>query len=188
MSPSPLSRVTAKAATLAVPAFLLMLGGCAASTTVLSSANPSRDPASDWTDYNSLPVAVRGVAPGHTKAQLAAVFPAYHQAQYASLGTLPSIDDRRMVLYVNPADHLADQGLCNGGSGFRRGGQDGNSAFVVGALCDGPRVVSRATAYILTKDQSPRELAHNFLTIREQLYNSLFPGANNPDRYFQGYP
>jgi hypothetical protein len=49
-------------------------------------------------------------------------------------------------------------------------------------------VVTRATAYILTKDQSSRELAYNFRTIREQLYQSLFPGANDPGKYFEGYP
>jgi hypothetical protein len=175
-------------AALALPA-LFLLGGCSAPTTVLSSANPSRLPASDWTDYASLPVAVRGVVPGRTKAQLAAVFPSYHTTQYASLGDLPaSTAERRMVLYVNPADHLADEGLCDGRSGFRRGGQDGNSAFVVGALCDGSRVVTRATAYILTKDQSSSELAYNFGTIRDQLYQSLFPGANDPGKYFEGYP
>jgi len=174
-------------AAVALPA-LLLLGGCASPTTVLSSANPSRLPASDWTDYASLPVAVRGVVPGRTKAQLAAVFPAYQTAQYASLGNLPSTEERRMVLYVNPADHLADEGLCNGRSDFRRGGQDGNSAFVVGALCDGTHVVTRATAYILTKDQSSSELAYNFRMIRDQLYQSLIPGSNDPGRYFEGYP
>ena len=185
MRSSPLTRPLAA---LALPA-LCLLGGCASPTTVLSSANPSRLPASAWSDYASLPVAVRGVVPGRTKAQLAAIFPAYHTAQYASIGDLPaSTEERRMVLYVNPANHLADEGLCNGRSDFRRGGQDGESAFVVGALCDGPRVVTRATAYILTKDQSPSELAYNFGTIRNQLYQSLFPGSNDPDKYFEGYP
>jgi hypothetical protein len=180
-------RAPSLAAAIAFPA-LLLLGGCAGSNTVLSSANPSRVPASDWADYASLPVAVRGVVPGRSKAQLAAVFPAYHAAQYASLGGLPPAEERRMVLFVNPADHLADEGLCNGRSDFRRGGQDGDSAFVVGALCDGSRVITRATAYILTKDQSPQALAYNFNIIRDQLYQSLFPGANDPNKYFEGYP
>ena len=172
---------------LALPA-LFALGGCAASTTVLSSANPSRAPASDWSDYRSLPVAVRGVVPGESKAQLAAIFPQYHQAQFASLGNVAAPEGRRMVLYVNPAENLADDGLCNGGSGFTRGAQVGDSAYVVGALCDGPRVITRSTAYILTKDMTPQNLAHNFNTIRDQLYQSLFPGANNPAKYFEGYP
>jgi hypothetical protein len=177
----------ARAATLVFPA-LLLLGGCTATTTVLSSVNPSRVPAADWTDYRSLPVAVRGVVPGRTKPQLAAIFPAYHQAQYASLTDLPvSNEERRTVLFVNPADPLAEDNLCNGASGFRRGAQEGDSAFVVGALCDGPREITRATAFILTKDQSPRDLANNFNTIRDQLYQSLFPGANNPGKYYQGY-
>jgi hypothetical protein len=172
----------------AAPASLLLPGGCAADTSVISSANPSRVPAAEWTDYASLPVAMRGVVPGRTKAQLAAIFPIYRQAQYASLGALPPAEERRMVLYFNPADHLSDEGLCNGRSGFRRGGQDGDSAFVVGALCDGSRVITRATAYILTKDQSPSELAYNSGIIRDQLYQSLFPGSNDPNKYFSGYP
>ena len=184
----PSIKKTLRGALLAAPASLLLLGGCTASTSVLSSANPSRVPASEWTDYASLPVAVRGVVPGHSKAELAAVFPVYQQPQYASLGNLPPVEGRRMVLYVNPADHLADGGLCNGGSGFRRGGQEGESAFVVGALCGGPNVITRATAYIRTKDQDSRELAYNFNTIRDQLYQSLFPGSNDPNRYFEGYP
>jgi len=37
------------------------LGGCAAPTTVLNNANPSRAPAADWADYQTLPVYVHGV-------------------------------------------------------------------------------------------------------------------------------
>jgi len=180
-------RKTGARLALAFPA-LLALGGCAASTTVLSSANPSRAPATDWSDYRSLPVAVRGVVPGESKAQLAAIFPQYHEAQYASLGNVAAPEARRMVLYVNPAQPLADNGLCNGGAGFTRGAQVGDSAYVVGALCDGPKVITRSTAYILTKDMNQQNLAYNFNTIRDQLYQSLFPGANSSGKYFEGYP
>jgi hypothetical protein len=54
---------------------------------------------------------------------------------------------------------------------------------VVGALCDGPKVISTASAYILDKDQTPQGLAYNFRMIRDQLYQSLFPHANDPMRY-----
>ena len=180
-------RITGRTVAAAAALSLLLLGGCTSPTTVLTSANPSRVPASDWADYDSLPVALRGVIPGRTKAELAAIFPAYHAPRYASLGDLPATDGRRMALYVNPANNLDENGLCNGGSGFVRGPQVGESAYVVGALCDGPRVITRASAYILTKDQNASELAGNFETIRGQLYQSLYPGANDPDRYYEGY-
>jgi hypothetical protein len=165
----------------------VLLGGCTASTTVLSSANPSRAPASQWADYESLPVAVRGVVPGYTKGQLVSLFRTYHAPQYASLGDLPASQDRRMALYINPAEPLNSANLCDGHAQFQRGVQQGQSAYVVGALCDGTRVITTATANILASGQSPQDLAYNFNTIRDQLYRSLYPGANDPDRYYEGF-
>jgi len=179
-------RLSARLWPIAIPAALL-LGGCTSGTTVLSTANPSRAPASDWADYDSLPVDVHGTAPGRSKADLAAMFRAYHPAQYASIGELPPSPERRMVLVVNPANTISAGALCDGRAHYPRGVQQGDSAYVTGALCDGQKVISTASAYILTKDQSPRDLAYNFNMIRDQLYQSLFPGANDPDRYYEGY-
>jgi hypothetical protein len=166
-----------------VPAAVL-LGGCAL-TTVTSSSNPSRAAASAWADYDTLPVELHGVVPGETKAQLAALFPPYHAPQYAALGDLPRADTgRRMVLFVNPVAALPRAELCEGRGRFERAVQQGRSAYVQGALCDGGRVISTASGYVLTRDMTPKELSHDFATIRDQLYQSLFPGANNPDMYF----
>jgi hypothetical protein len=164
---------------------VLLLGGCAASTTVLSSANPSRASPDDWADYETLPVDVHGVVPGRSKAELAALFPPYNAPQYAAVGALPAASSgRRMVLYVNPAPTMPTNDLCDGRQHIQRGPQQGESAYVVGALCDGPKVISTASAYILDKDQTPQGLAYNFRMIRYQLYQSLFPGANDPMRYY----
>ena len=132
-------------------------------------------------------MAVRGVVPGHSKAELVALFPAYHAPQYASLGAVAAAD-RHMALYVNPANALSLDNLCNPKAGFHRGPQHGDTAYVVGALCEGGTVVSRATARIRAHDDSSPELASNFRVIQDQLYQSLYPGANDPDRYFEGYP
>jgi hypothetical protein len=165
-----------------VPAILL-LGGCA-STTVTGSSDPSGAPASAWADYDRLPVELHGTVQGHTKAELAALFPADHRPEYAVLGDLPPAPGRRMVLYVNPAQMPPQSELCSNSHAFRRGPQAGGSAFATGALCDGPKVISVASAYVLTRDQSPQGLAYNFSSVRDQLYLSLFPGATDPDRYF----
>ena len=161
-----------------------LLGGCA-STTISSSANPSRAPASDWSDYATLPVELHGVVPGRSKAELAALFPPYHQPQYAALGDLPAANTgRRMVLFVNPATLPPTSDLCEGRGQFQRGVQPGESAYVTGALCDGTRVISTASGYVLTANMNPKDLAYNFKIIRDQLYQSLFPGANDPSRYY----
>jgi hypothetical protein len=166
----------------------LALGGCTAPTTILSNANPSRAPAAAWEDYQSLPVDVHGAAPGHSKAELAALFPRYQTAHYAALGGLPPArPQRRMVLYVNPAYMPGPSQLCDGAAHFPRGTQDGQSAYVVGALCDGTRLITVASAKILVESQDPTDLSYNFNIIRDQLYQSLFPGANDPDRYYEGY-
>jgi len=166
----------------------LALAGCTAPTTILSNANPSRAPAADWADYQSLPVDLHGAAPGHDKAELAALFPAYHPAHYVALGDLPAAGPvRRMVLYVNPAYRPSLSQLCDGAAHFPRGTQEDQSAYVVGALCDGTRPITVASAKILMKSHNPADVAYNFNIIRDQLYQSLFPGANDPDRYFEGY-
>jgi hypothetical protein len=153
----------------------------------LNNANPSRAPAAAWADYQTLPVDVHGVAPGRSKTDLAALFPVYQAAQYAALGALPAAGGQRhMVLYVNPAYTPGSSQLCDGAAHFPRGTQEGGSAYVVGALCDGTRLITLASAKILTKNQDPAELAYNFEIIRDQLYQSLFPGANDPDRYYEG--
>jgi hypothetical protein len=173
---------------LAVVPAAVMLGGCTSPTTLLTSANPSRAPASEWADYQGLPTQVHGVAPGFSKADLSSLFPAYHPPQYAALGALPAADtQRRMVLFVNPAFAPAQSQLCDGAPHFPRGEQNGVSADVVGALCDGTHLITTASAKILTKNESPTELAYNFNIVRDQLYQSLFPGANDPDRYYEGY-
>jgi hypothetical protein len=92
-----------------------------------------------------------------------------------------------MVLYVNPAYPPEQSQICDGAAHFPRGTQDGQSAYVAGALCDGARLITMASAKILTKNQDPTELVYNFNIIRDQLYQSLFPGANDPDRYYEGY-
>jgi hypothetical protein len=123
------------------------LGGCTLPTTVLSNANPSRAPAAEWADYQTLPVDVHGTAPGYSKENLAALFPPYHPAQYAALGEIPAAaTHRHMVLYVNPAYPPSQSQICDGAAHFPRGTQDGQSAYVAGALCDGARLITMASA------------------------------------------
>jgi hypothetical protein len=163
---------------------LLLLGACG--TTITASADPSAAPASAWADYRRLPVELHGAVPGHTQAQLAASFAAYHAPQYASLDGVASVGaSRRVVLFVNPSATPQDGSLCDGGALFQPGTQTGRSATVTGALCDGTRVISTASGYILTRDQTAAGVATNLNIIRDQLYQSLFPGANDPGRYYQ---
>ncbi len=180
------SRVAASGPALASALFLL--GGCAAPTSIISSANPSRAPASAWADYETLPVELHGVVPGYSKPELASLFPAYHPPQYASLGDLPAAHlPRRMVLYVNPAVVPSQATMCDGPAHIQRARQSGGSATVVGALCDGTKLISTATADIRTAGNDLSGIGYNFRIIRDQLYQSLFPGANDPNRFFQGY-
>jgi hypothetical protein len=165
-----------------VPAVVL-LGGCA-TTTVTGTTNPSGAQASAWSNYDSLPVELHGTVPGRTEGQLASLFPADPQPQYAAIGDLPlQPPGRRMVLYVNPARMPPNSALCSDSTVFQSGPQSGKSAYVEGALCDGPKLISTANGYVLAKDASPHRLAQNFGVIRDQLYQVLFPGRSDPDWY-----
>jgi hypothetical protein len=166
----------------------ILLGGCA-STTILSSArDTSRTDAALWSDYASLPVEVHGTIPGHSRAELAAVFPKMDSPQYASLGDLPlSNGGRHIVMYINPSQVPADGALCSDTADFRSGQQDGKSAYVVGALCDGDDVVTRVAARVLTAGSTPEQLTHNLDTVRIQLFYSLTPGSNHPYELYPGH-
>ncbi len=165
---------------------MTLLGGCA-STTILSSNNPSRAQPSAWTDFASLPVQARGVIAGHSKADLLSLFPNQYPQQVASLGALPaSIGSRHIVMYFNPAGVPASDALCSGGSDFRRGVQDGESAHVVAALCDGNTEITRLNARILTQNLTPAQLTVQFDMLKTQLWQSLTPGNNHPEQLYPG--
>lgn len=153
---------------------LLLAGGCA-STEVLNSSNPSRDAPRDWRDYDQLPVEILGSITGRSQAELAALFPA---AANAGQG-------RHIVLYVNADELPQKSSLCSDPGSFRAGAQHGDAATVTGALCDGGREITRATGTVVTTDQSPRWLVKGFDQIRNQLYQSLYPGTNNPFKWRQ---
>lgn len=86
-------------------------------------------------------------------------------------------------MYVNPSQLPARGALCSHTETFRPGTQDGKSANVTGAMCDGKTVVTMATGRVLTAVDSPRWIKKDFSTIRDQLYQSLYPGANNPSKF-----
>ena len=170
---------------IAAPAMLL-LGGCEASTTVTGSVNPSRAQPAAWADYDQLPVELHGVIPSRTKPQLAALFPPAPRRQVATLGDVPvESGTRRMVLYVNPAAMPPAEDLCSDAAAFRRGAQEGESAHVTGALCDGNKLITRASGRVLTADQTDAGLRKDFQIIRDQLYQALFFGANTTYRYYR---
>ncbi len=165
---------------------MVLLGGCA-STTIMSSNNPSRAKPSAWTDYASLPVQARGVIAGHSKADLLALIPNQYPQQVASLDALPpSIGSRHIVMYFNPADAPPADALCSGGSAFRRGVQQGESAHVVAALCDGNTEITRLNARILTQNLTPAQLTAQFDMLKNQLWQSLTPGNNHPEQLYPG--
>jgi hypothetical protein len=66
---------------------------------------------------------------------------------------------------------------------FQPGTQSGQSAGVTGVMCDGAVVVTTATGRVLTHAKSTRWLRKDFDTIRDQLYQSLFPGTNDPTKF-----
>ena len=166
--PRPVAGVTGAAIALA------LLAGCTG-TMVTGSANPSRDRPRLWQDYAYLPVTVLGHDPEHTQPELAAVFPA-PPAPGAPGG-------RHIVLYVDAAV-LPDKGaLCTDVEAFRPGTQDGRYARVTAAMCDGGREVTRVTGTVLTHVASARWLRKDFDVIRDQLYASLYPGANDPTKF-----
>lgn len=162
-------------ALVAAPA-LLLVGGCA-NTTVLSSSNPSRDAPADWRDYDKLPIRIVGSITGRSQAELASLFPSA-PPQDADLG-------RHIVLYVNASQLPAKAALCSDPQSFRAAGQSGDAATVTGALCDGAREVTRASGDVVTAGQSPRWLVKGFDQIRNQLYQSLYPGTNDPSKWRQ---
>ena len=88
-------------------------------------------------------------------------------------------------MYVNAAQLPQKLDLCSDPGSFRAGAQHGDAATVTGALCDGGREVTRATGTVVTTDQSPRWLVKGFDQIRNQLYQSLYPGTNDPFKWRQ---
>ena len=165
-----------------------VLGGCASTTILTSSRDTTRTDASSWSDYASLPVQIHGTVPGHSHVALAALFPRSVMPQYASLGALPlSNGGRHIVMYLNPAQTPSDTALCSDSADFQPGAQPGKSAYVVGALCDGYDVVTRATARVLTAGSTPTQLAHNLDNVRIQLFYSLTPGSNHPYELYPGH-
>jgi hypothetical protein len=165
---------------------MVLLSGCA-STTIVSSNNPSRAQPAAWTDYASLPVQARGVIAGHSKADLLALFPRQYPQQVASLDALPpSIGTRHIVMYFNPAGVPDASALCSGSSAFRRGAQDGKSAHVVAALCDGNTEITRLDARLLTEGLTPAQLTGQFDMLKNQLWQSLTPGNNHPEQLYPG--
>jgi hypothetical protein len=165
------ARRPALAAASTLLAATLLLGGCAA-TTITASSNPSRDPAWAWADYAVLPVTVLGSAGNHSQASLSSLFPA---APSGAGG-----EGRHIVMYVNASALPPATRLCSDTSGFHPGAQNGDAANVTGAMCNGSAVVTTSTGRVLTHVQSARWLKHDFDVIRDQLYQSLFPGANDP--------
>ena len=164
---------------------ILMLALCGCSTTITSSANPSRDIPSHWADIDTLPVAVHGSVPGVSGATLASLFPRAPSPEYASLGNLPPVSGgRRVVLYINASELPPKAALCSAPGDFTAGVQAGQLATVTGALCDGPTVITRASARVLTAGQSPDELRRSLEIVTDQLYYSLYRGANDPMRYY----
>ena len=152
------------------------LGGCA-ETTVISSSNPSRDRPSGWRDFNTLPVVILGDVADHPHAELASLYP-------APAGSLPD-GGRHVVMYVNADRMPAKPALCADGAHFTPGVQAGNTARVTAALCDGNNEITRASGKVVTAGQSPRWLRKGFDVVRNQLFQSLYPGTNNPDATFQ---
>ncbi len=165
-----------------------VLGGCASTTILTSSRDITRTDAASWTDYASLPVEMHGMVPGHSHMELASLFPKMAAPQYAALGALPlSNGGRHIVMYLNPSAMPADTALCGDSADFQAGDQHGKSAYVVGALCDGNDVVTRATARVLTAGSTPEQLAHNLDNVRIQLFYSLTPGSNHPYELYPGH-
>ena len=173
MLPTPKRRLASIAVKMIVPSILL-LGGCA-TTTITSSANPSRDRQRLWRDYASLPVIILGSSPEHSHAELASMYPP---------APMPYTDDgRHIVLYLNAAALPPQADLCSNMDAFQPGTQTGESASVTGAMCDGKTVVTTATGRVLTQTKTTRWLRKDFETIRDQLYQSLVPGSNDPTKF-----
>ncbi len=153
---------------------LLLVSGCAP-TTITSSSNPSRDRQRLWRDYTSLPVIILGNSPQHSHAELASMYPAA-QTPYSD-------SDRHIVFYLNAAALPQPADLCSDMSAFQAGTQTGESASVTGAMCDGKTVVTTATGRVLTQTKTARWLRKDFDTVRDQLYQSLVPGSNDPNKF-----
>ena len=146
-----------------VASCLLMLTGCG--TTIIGSANPSGDNPARWADAEQLPAEVHG---GTWPAQ----------------AVTPVAASRRVVMYVNPAALPTPSQYCSATQDFRPGQQRGARAYVAAALCDGTRVVSTTTAYVLTAGQTPEAIQRNFRIVPLQLAQALQPGANDPMQYY----
>ena len=181
---SPSSVRDAKAAMkITLVSSLVLLSCC--STTLTYSANPSRANPEQWADYDSLPVELHGGVPGHDNAALSSLFAAPPPRQLASLDGLPiSNGGRHIVIYINASALPAPPELCRESDAFQPGTQRGRRAAVTGALCDGGALITTASGYVLSAGQSSTQMRRNLRIITDQLYLSLFQGANNPMRYF----
>ena len=149
-----------------------VLGGCA-TTSVLSSENPSKNRPPQWADYWSLPVDVRGHVPGLDEAALQGFYP----------GAAPSRDGnaRHVVMYVDPARLPADAALCSGAA-FTPGSQEGRYGIVAGALCNGRSVVTYATARVLTEGLPSDGVRDKLKMMHLQLWQALTYGNNHPEQ------
>ncbi len=155
-----------------------LASGRCTTTTVLSSENPSKERPPQWTDYWSLPVVVHGAVPQLEPSGLAALYPGGTGGQQAG---------RRVELFINPAQLPTYMELCRRGEAFRPGGQPGGYARVTGALCDGDKVVTYATATILTAGLRPEQLRGHLEIMHLQLWQALTYGNNHPEIVHPGW-
>jgi len=159
-------------------AFLLLLGACA-TTTITDATNPVLVNPDDWA-VNDLPVELHGTTPGHSQAQLAALFPNHinfpgPNVRYASNSETVAAPPRRIAIYVNGAALPPDAELCEAPGMFREGPQTGQSAKATAALCSGPTVISTAKGIFLAQRQSDKTLAQGLSMMQTELRYALYP-------------
>ena len=102
---------------------------------------------------------------------------------YPSAQTPYTDEGRHIVLYLNAAVLPPQVDLCSDINAFQAGTQTGESASVTRAMCDGKTVVTTATGRVLTQTKTARWLRKDCDTIRDQLYQSLAPGSNDPTKF-----
>jgi hypothetical protein len=160
--------------TTALP-LLMALGAC---STYITGGQKLADVDPDlWQARRvALPVEIHGALPGHSTADLAALYTAPSRSTlYASLGNDPiGAPAQRVVIYVNAAGAVPNADLCRKQNDAPAVAPATGTAKVTAALCDGTAAITVARANVKS-DESMGAFKGGLEIVQDQLFQSLYP-------------
>jgi hypothetical protein len=170
-------------------AFLLVLpvALAACQTTVNTRWASNQDSAEAWqTTMTTIPIDVHGAIPGDTTVQTAtlvnggttmAAFDAAHAGQ-ASLER-----SRRIELYVDTDKLPASNSYCAAEPSLESVQNAKGGAEVVGALCDGPRLVATEVVHLDSRNADIARVPQGIDMFKSKLLDGLVAATNQTPPY-----